>query len=139
MTHDALFQLEKAQVVLSSEKRYKRVNFTVIAQTMPKPRLDPRVKRLCKLSKAGVRKVLRSEGADLPITRSLLDLLFNIVYVKSLPQSETQAIFFANNKALVERLLKYSTDRPPKWAKLIFETNTPLVYTIVDSCPTVGG
>ena len=95
------------------------------------------ISQLLRVARPQVKKILRRESTKYEITKSLLNLLYNLVVVGSLPVSKTQRAYFDANAELVLQLL--SNNKSLTWKKSVFETNTPLVLNIAASCPTVAG
>ena len=86
-----------------------------------------------KLSKRKVLTILTSEGSQRPVTKSLLNLLYNIVIVGSLPVSRLQKTFLDHHSDLVLDLL--SSSKSLAWKKAALEANVKLVLHIAASCP----
>ena len=95
------------------------------------------VSRLPHLNRSQVLQVLQGESKDLEITKSLLNLLHNIVRVGSVPVTKAQKDFFDSHAQLVLGLL--NATKPLKWKKAALEANLPLVVNIAASCPTAAG
>ncbi len=89
-----------------------------------------------KLTRAQVRKLLEKESTELEVTKSLLNLLHNIVVVGSVPVSGTQKAFFDSNAVLVLGLLGR---RSLKWKRTLLLKDIAIVINIAASCPTVAG
>ena len=87
-----------------------------------------------KLPRATVEKALVEESSDREITKSLLNLLHNAVYVGSVPVSRTQQDFFESHKELVIDLL--GSAKSLKWKRAALQANIPLVINIAASYPT---
>ncbi len=94
------------------------------------------IKQIHRLPRAKVRQLLTKESSDLEVSKSLLNLLFNIVIVGSLPVTVTQKAFFDQHSDLVHELLGR---RSLKWKKAQLEKDIGLVLNIAASCPTVVG
>ena len=95
------------------------------------------ISQILRVARPQVKKILKGESNKYEITKSLLNLLHNIVVVGSLPVSKTQRAYFDSNAELVLQLL--SSSKSLTWKKSVFETNTPIVLNIAASCPTVAG
>jgi hypothetical protein len=93
--------------------------------------------QLARVNRAQIKRRLKDESGRLELTKSLLNLLYNIVKVGSVPVSETQKRFFDRNATLVLKLLNKSTSL--KWKKQQLQRNAALVLNIAASCPTVAG
>ncbi len=94
------------------------------------------ISKIPRIPRAGVRKLLTSESPKLEVTKSLLNLLYNIVTVGSVPVSVTQKTYFDQHSEIVLELLgKGSLKRK----KTILEKDEALVINIAASCPTVAG
>jgi hypothetical protein len=94
------------------------------------------IAQIPRLPRGQVRQLLKRESSDLEVTKSLLNLLFNIVTVGSLPVTGTQKAFFDEHAGLVLELLGR---RSLKWKKEQLEKEIGLVINIAASCPTVVG
>ena len=94
------------------------------------------IEQIPRLPRSRVRQLLKEESSDLEITKSLLNLLFNIVSVASVPVSRTQKAYFDQHADLVLALLGR---RSLKWKKAQLEREIGLVLNIAASCPTAGG
>ncbi len=95
------------------------------------------VSRLLQVSRPDVRRMLKNESRQLELTKSLLNLLHNIVIVGSVPVSPTQKAFFDAHSNLVLSLT--SKSKSLKWKKDQLEKNVALVLNIAASCPIVAG
>ena len=95
------------------------------------------ISKFTKISRTKVHKFLKTESKSLEVTKSLLNLLYNIVVVGSLPVSKTQKVFFDQNSKIVLNLL--GTTKSLRWKKQVLEDNIPLVLNIATSCPTAVG
>lgn len=95
------------------------------------------ISQLSRTSRYQVSKIINSESIELEITKSLLNLLYNIVHIGSVPVSPTQKAYFDKHSQLVFDLLKKS--KSLKWKKAQLENNVSLVINIAASCPTVAG
>lgn len=95
------------------------------------------VSQILRVARPQVKKILKGESDKYEITKSLLNLLYNIVVVGSLPVSKTQRAYFDSNAELILQLL--SSAKTVTWKKGVFENNTALVLNIAASCPTVAG
>ena len=93
--------------------------------------------RFPKINRSEVRRILTSESNDLEITKSLLNLLHNIVRVGSVPVSPTQKAYFDDHVDQVLDLL--SAKNSLAWKKALLEQNISLVINIAASCPTAVG
>jgi hypothetical protein len=94
------------------------------------------IAQIPRLPRAQVRKLLREESSDLETTKSLLNLLFNIVSVGSVPVSATQKAYFDQHADLVLELLGR---RSLSWKKALLEKEIGLVINVAASCPIAGG
>jgi len=95
------------------------------------------VRQLSQIPRKEVKKLLQSESGQLEFTKSLLNLLHNIVVVGSVPVSSTQKAFFDSHSNLVLSLL--SKSKSLSWKKHQLEKNVALIINIAASCPTVAG
>ena len=95
------------------------------------------ITNLHRVDRKQVGKLLKNESKQLEVTKSLLNLLHNIVRVGSVEVSETQRQFFDKHTNLVLKLLAKST--PLAWKKRQLQRNVPLVLNIAASCPFVAG
>jgi len=95
------------------------------------------VQQLTRVSRTKLRQLLKSESRQLELSKSLLNLLHNIIRVGSVPVSETQKRFFDKNANLVLKLL--DRRQPLAWKKSQLERNAALVLNIASSCPVVAG
>ena len=84
-----------------------------------------------------IRQILRNETRDLEVTKSLINLLHNIVRVGSVPVTEAQRIYFDENSDIVLRLLNRKVSIT--WKKEALTKNLGLVRNIAASCPPVAG
>ena len=92
---------------------------------------------LNQISRNQVKRLLRIETPQLELTKSLLNLLHNIVRVGSVNVTPTQRKFFDKHSDLVLGLL--SKSKSLRWKKAQLEQNIPLVLNIAASCPRVVG
>ena len=83
-------------------------------------------------SKAQIIHTLRSESRELEITKSLLNVLHNIVVVQSIEVPKTQQDYFNKHEELVWYLLSSNS---LKSKKAVLENNHHLVACIAYSCP----
>lgn len=90
-----------------------------------------------RISRQQVSRLVQNEPSSLPVTKSLLNLLYNIVQVGSVPVSQTQKAYLDSHSELVLALL--TKTRSLKWKKTQLERNPALVINIAASCPTVAG
>lgn len=89
------------------------------------------------LSRPQIRKLLQSETKELEVTKSLLNLLYNIIVVGSVPVSPTQKSFFDEHVDVTLHLLGKRSSLKSK--KKLLEDNLEFVINIATSCPTVAG
>ena len=85
------------------------------------------------LKKVQVKSLLESESRELEVTKSLLNLVHNLVVVGSLPVSQTLRLFLDEHAETVHQLLASTKSLKSKKALLI--ANIPLVINIASSCP----
>lgn len=83
-------------------------------------------------SRIQIRDTLYSESRQLEITKSILNVLHNIVVVKSIEVTRTQKDYFDKKEQLVWELL---STKSLKSKKTILESNPDLVACIAYSCP----
>ena len=98
------------------------------------------VKELSKFSTATnsqIKKTIKSESYELEITKSLLNLLYNIVKVGSVPVATTQKEYLDSHSDIVLQLLDKRVGLQKK--KLLLEENIPLARNISATCHTVAG
>ena len=95
------------------------------------------ISRLLQVSRQDVRRLFKAESNQLELTKSLLNLLYNIVIVGSVPVSPTQKAFFDAHSNLVLSLT--SKSKSLKWKKAKLEKNVALVLNIAAACPIVAG
>ena len=91
-------------------------------------------------SRHKVKRQLQEESKDLEITKSLLNLLHNIVNMGSVPVSRSQKDFFDSHAGIVNELL--SSKKSLQVKKKLLESNISLTINIAGSCPpppTVAG
>ena len=84
-----------------------------------------------------VREILKSESPDFEITKSLLNLLHNIVEVGSLPVSKRQRQFLDDHPEAVLRLL--NPESSLQYRRSSLENYISLAQVIAESCPTAAG
>lgn len=96
-----------------------------------------RVSEISQAPRRKVRRIIESESDLLEVTKSLLNILYNIIIVGSIPCTTTQRSFFDKNADLVLQLL--SRARPLHWKKQALQENISLVINIAASCHTVDG
>lgn len=85
------------------------------------------------LSPQRVYFVLQSESRHLELTKSLLNLIHNIVKVQSVEPTERQKQVFGHYEELVWQLLHPGL--PLSTKKRLLEENVPLVVAVAESCP----
>jgi hypothetical protein len=90
-----------------------------------------------KTNKDGWKKIINGETKSLQVTKSLLNILYNIIRVGSVPYTDSQKEFFDNRSTTVYRLLSKSTPLATK--KRILTRSPDIIANIVASCPTVAG
>ena len=83
-------------------------------------------------SRAQIIHTISSESRELEITKSILNVLHNIVLVKSIEVTRTQKDFLDKEAELVWHLLSKDS---LKSKKAILESNPDLVACIAYSCP----
>lgn len=88
---------------------------------------------LSRLSPSRVAVILESESRQLELTKSLLNLLFNIVKVESVEATGRQKEVLEKYEAVVWTLLAPSLSLAAK--KRLLQQNIPLVIAIAESCP----
>lgn len=93
------------------------------------------VRLVAKLNKSDISKIFAAEGAQLEVTKSLLNLLFNLVKVGSIPVSTHQKEFFDQRTSSVLNLLSDTKSLQQK--KKILQKDPELVINIAASCPSV--
>ena len=76
--------------------------------------------------------IIKAEGRDLEITKSLLNLLYNIVVVQSIEASTDQKKLFEQKEQLIWNLLDSSISLLTK--KKLLEKNLDLTASIAKSC-----
>lgn len=96
-----------------------------------------RVSEISRVPRRRVRRIIESESDQLEVTKSLLNILYNIVIVGSIPPTITQRAFFNKHSELVLELV--SKYRPLHWKKQALQENVSLVINIAASCHTVAG
>lgn len=96
-----------------------------------------RVAEISKVPRRQIKRIINSESDQLEVTKSLLNILYNIVIVGSIPPTTTQRAFFDNHSDLVFQLV--SNSKALHWKKQALLENIPLVINIAASCHTVGG
>lgn len=94
--------------------------------------LVERLSMLAKSSPSQVKQILVGESANLEITKSILNLLHNIVVVGSVPVSTTQREFLDSNTKLVLDLLSRRKTLQSK--RQILLKNPNLAIAISASC-----
>lgn len=95
--------------------------------------LTEEIAALRRLSPQRVYFLLQSESKDHELTKSLLNLLHNIVVVQSLEPTLQQKLVFEEKEALVWQLLSPST--PISSKKRLLERNIDFVWAVAESCP----
>jgi len=95
------------------------------------------ISRIPYLTRAQVSQLVQGESADKEVTKSLLNLLHNIIRVASVPVSLSQRQFFDDNSAIVLKLLNKSISL--SWKKREFEQKPEFAIQIAASCPTTNG
>ena len=83
-------------------------------------------------SKSQIRHTIKSESRELEITKSLLNVLHNIIVVRSLEVTRTQKDFLDTKSEIVWYLL---SGKSVKSKKEVLEDNPELVACIAFSCP----
>jgi hypothetical protein len=91
--------------------------------------------RIPLLSNQEIRRLLASESRHYEITKSLVNLLYNIVTVGSVPTTRLQKEYFEKYTRPVLDIL--STKKPLYAKKRVFERNIDLVIRIAEACPPV--
>ena len=96
-----------------------------------------RVVEITTVPRRQVWKILDSESDQLEVTKSLVNILYNLVIVGSITPSPTQRVFFDKHSETVFQLLSLS--RPLYWKKQELRENISLVIQIATSCLTAAG
>ena len=94
------------------------------------------IDRVCQILRTPRQKVieiLKSESDDLEVSKSLLNILYNLVTVGSLPTNREQKVFFDSQADTVRLLLDRRRSLQSK--KETLEENIDLVIAIAASCP----
>ncbi len=94
------------------------------------------ISNILRIPRPKVRKLLQKESSELEVTKSLLNLLYNIVVIGSVPVSQTQKDYLDRHSDIVHDLLG---NRSLKWKKAALEKDPALVLNIAASCPTAVG
>ena len=95
------------------------------------------VSKLPHLPNQKVLETLKGESKDLEVTKSLLNILVNLVEVGSLPVSKYQRQFLDSHAQVVLRLLSPKTSLREK--KSILQGSLDLARAIALACPTAVG
>ena len=95
------------------------------------------IRQIPKLSNYRVRSILQRETRQYKVTKSLLNLLYNIVIVGSVPTSVVQKVYFDQHSKLVWQLL--SSSNTLRWKNEQFKKNIQFTKKVASTCPTVGG
>ena len=82
-----------------------------------------------------IRHLIQSESSDLEATKSLLNLLHNIVCTGSIAVSREKKEYFDSHSRLVYELL--SSKRSLSWKKKALQTNPHIALNIAGACPFV--
>jgi hypothetical protein len=98
------------------------------------------VRQLKRLEAGQIGQVLRSESKSQEVTKSLLNLLFNICLTKAVPLSHRLKAEFSKHSRLVIQLLKGANPRANHTAdiqtkKRLLLRNPELVRLISEACP----
>jgi hypothetical protein len=90
---------------------------------------------IVKSSPSEVKSIIKQESSQLEVTKSLLNILHNLIRVGSIPVEDYKRSFFDSHSELILDLL--SSKRSLKWKKGTFERNPIVVINIATSWPTV--
>ena len=93
------------------------------------------IRKIARGTRAEAVTILQEEGAELKTTKSLLNILHNLVEVGSIPVTERKRAFFNERAQFVWELL--SAKRSLAWKKRALEANIAVVINIATSCPIV--
>jgi hypothetical protein len=93
------------------------------------------VKELAKSTRHEITVILGKESAQFEVTKTLLNILHNLVRVGSIPADKRKRKFFDDHSNLVLDLL--STRRSLKYKKKALARNPLVVINIATSWPTV--
>ena len=96
-----------------------------------------RVAEISRGPRQRVKRILDLESDQLEVTKSLVNILYNIVIVGSVPPTATQRTFFDKHSEIVFQLV--SRSRALHWKKETLRDNISLVINIAASCHTVAG
>ena len=96
-----------------------------------------RLSEIAQGTRRQVKKILDSESDQLEVTKSLVNILYNLVIVGSITPTPIQRTFFDKHSELVFQLV--SKSRPLYWKKQELRDNITLVIHISTSCLTVDG
>lgn len=94
--------------------------------------LGDKVRELKHLSSEGIVEALKNDSPALKLTKSLLNILFNICFTKAVPLSLTQGSAFKAFDKVVLRLL--SRTETTKARPLLLAQNPQLVRLISEAC-----
>lgn len=96
-----------------------------------------RVSEISRIPRRQVKRIIESESDQLEVTKSLLNILYNIVIVGSILPTVSQRAFFNKHSEIVLELV--SRSRPLHWKKQVLQESISLVINIAASCHTVAG
>lgn len=82
-----------------------------------------------------VKAILKQESSQLEVTKSLLNILHNLVRVGSIPVEAYKRKFFEDHASIILELL--SPKKSLRWKKQAFERHPIIVINIATSWPTV--
>ena len=91
------------------------------------------ISQLPRLPRPKVRQIIKNESPEREVTKSLLNLLENIIRVGSVPVSQTQKAYFDKHSEVVLHLL--GSRKSIAWKKKVLEEDISLVLNIAASCP----
>jgi hypothetical protein len=92
---------------------------------------------IAQASLAQVADILKAEPPTLPITKSLIQLLYNIVVVGSVPINDRRRAFFDRYTNQVLTLL--SSGRSLERKKVVLVNHPELARNIAAGCPLLAG
>ena len=82
-----------------------------------------------------IKYIIQAEGPNLVVTKSLLNVLHNLILVGSIPVTTRKRAFFDQEAHLVAQLL--SSSQSLAWKKRVLEANPSVALNIATSCPFV--
>lgn len=93
------------------------------------------IRKIARAPPKEAKRILEDESPQLEVTKSLLNILHNLVVVGSIPATRNKRAFFDDHADVVHDLL--SPKKSLAWKKTVLLRDTSLLINIATACPFV--